>query len=166
MRQPYRISGHVGALIHDVARIRRTVVDKVLSPLSITRAQRWVLIYLSQLGDRGISQRELAEVMTIGQVAIGERLAILEAAGCIERKSDPQDRRQKLIVLSDRGYSVLQRSREYSDKINEAILEGIPADDLAATQRTLETMRANLMRVSQTVATTPDPAAESADEAP
>ena len=41
---PFRI----GFLIHDVSRLRRTVVDKALRPIGVTRSQWWVLANLSR----------------------------------------------------------------------------------------------------------------------
>ena len=40
--RPFRL----GFLIHDVSRLRRTVVDKALRPLGVTRSQWWVLANL------------------------------------------------------------------------------------------------------------------------
>ena len=41
----------LGYLIHDVSRLRRTLFDKWLSPLGITRSQWWVLAFLSRKED-------------------------------------------------------------------------------------------------------------------
>src|SRR5262245_33864459 len=47
---PFRI----GFLIHDVSRLRRTVVDKVLRPMGVTRSQWWVLANLSRHNRQGM----------------------------------------------------------------------------------------------------------------
>jgi len=148
-RRAYHVPAHVGILIHEVARKRRHVVDAVLQPLGITRAQRWVMIYLSQIGDRGISQRELAEAMKIGQVAIGERVVLLENAGLIERRLDSSDKRQNLISLTDAGYDVLQLSRRLSTQINDSILDGISPAEKTLVEDVLNRMLANLDMVEK-----------------
>lgn len=148
-RRAYKVSAHVGILIHEVARKRRKVVDAVLQPLGITRAQRWVMIYLSQLGDRPISQRELAEAMKIGQVAIGERVSLLENAGLIDRRTDPSDKRQKLIQLTDAGYDVLHRSRKMSSRVNDSILEGVSAEERDIVENVLNRMIKNLSHAEE-----------------
>ena len=53
---PFRI----GFLIHDVSRLRRTIVDKALKPMGITRPQWWVLANLSRHEGGGMMQTELA----------------------------------------------------------------------------------------------------------
>jgi DNA-binding MarR family transcriptional regulator len=144
-----RPATQLGALIHDCARIRRTVIDKALKPIGITRAQRWVLIALAGFVDRGISQKELADEMGIGQVAIGERLAYLEAMGCIERVTDTRDRRQKAIVLTERGQTILDRSWELSDGVNQTIFEGVAPEEIETARSVLTRLRANLIRAGQ-----------------
>lgn len=148
-KQPYQVSANVGVLIHEVARKRRKVVDAVLSPLGITRAQRWVMIYLSQIDDDGISQRELAEAMKIGQVAIGERVALLENAGLVERQAGLADKRQKRIKLTDAGYDVLHRSRCVSDGVHKSILEGISSEEQNIVENVLNRMLDNLGAVER-----------------
>lgn len=144
-----RPATQLGALIHDCARIRRTVIDKALKPIGITRAQRWVLIALAGFADRGVSQKELAGQMGIGQVAIGERLAYLETMGCIERVTDARDRRQKVIVLTPRGHETLARSWDLSDGVNRTIFEGVTADEIENARAVLTRLRANLLRAGQ-----------------
>jgi hypothetical protein len=39
--------------------------------------------------------------------------------------------------LTDRGYDVLKQSRQIAVKINKQILKKVPAEDLAAAERTL-----------------------------
>jgi DNA-binding MarR family transcriptional regulator len=144
-----RPATQLGALIHDCARIRRTVIDKALKPIGITRAQRWVLIALAGFDDRGVSQKELADEMGIGQVAIGERLAYLETMGCIERVIDARDRRQRVIVLTGHGREILARSWDLSDGVNRTIFEGVSAAEVEAARSVLSRLRANLIRAGQ-----------------
>ena len=144
-----RPATQLGALIHDCARIRRTVIDKALKPIGITRAQRWVLIALAGFDDRGVSQKELADEMGIGQVAIGERLAYLETMGCIERVTDARDRRQRVIVLTGHGRDILARSWDLSDGVNRTIFEGVSATEVEAARSVLSRLRANLIRAGQ-----------------
>lgn len=144
-----RSDSQVGALIHDCARVRRTVIDKALKPIGITRAQRWVLIYLARFPDRGISQKELADSMGIGQVAIGERLTYLEAMGCVERRADTRDRRQKVIALTPHGQAMLDQSWHLSDTVNHAIFDGVTPAEIEIVRDVLTRLRTNLLRIAQ-----------------
>ena len=58
----------LGFLIHDVSRLRRSAFDRVLKPLNVTRAQWWMLAYLSR--EDGMTQSQLAvgEIASLGPV--------------------------------------------------------------------------------------------------
>ncbi|RYD91977.1 MAG: MarR family transcriptional regulator, partial [Sphingomonadales bacterium] len=59
----------LGFLIHDVSRLRRTVTDRALRPLGITRSQWWVLAYLSRRD--GMTQSALAADLDLTKVGVG-----------------------------------------------------------------------------------------------
>jgi DNA-binding MarR family transcriptional regulator len=121
------------------------VFDKAWKPLGITRSQWWLLINLSQ--QDGTSQRSLAIKMNMSQVSVGESLILLEKSGFVVRTPDMVDRRQKIIFITDEGYELLERSRQISGYLNTAIMRGIPAEDVAVTERTLQRMRENLVEL-------------------
>src|SRR6266404_110024 len=83
----------LGFLIHDVSRLRRKVVDRVLKPLDVTRSQWWVLAFLSR--DDGMSQVALADELDLGKVALGGLIDRLEAVALVERRPDAVDLRRK-----------------------------------------------------------------------
>src|SRR5258708_25911695 len=100
----------LGFLIHDVSRMRRNVVDRVLKPLDVTRSQWWVLAFLSR--DDGMSQVALADELDLGKVAIGGLVDRLEAVGLVERRPDKVDRRLKRGLLVPDGSCLIERIRE------------------------------------------------------
>ena len=110
---PFRI----GFLIHDVSRLRRTIVDKALRPMGVTRSQWWVLANLSRHNGQGMMQTELAKVMDVGKVTLGGLIDRLEAGGLVKRQPDPTDRRAKRVVMTPKGTKLLaeiQRLRQTS----------------------------------------------------
>ena len=148
MPQENTFETHIGFLVHEVSRKRRNYFDRVLKPMGITRAQLVMLLQLERLPpDTGISQRQLAEEMNVRQVSLGEKVALLEASGCIERRIDAADRRQRNLFLTDLGRIVIQKSRKLVSNVNAEVLDGIPAEDIQAAERTLEAMRQNLARL-------------------
>ena len=60
-----------GFLIHDVSRLRRVAVDRALKPLGITRAQWWVLAFLSRRD--GMTQTALAADLDLTKVVTALR---------------------------------------------------------------------------------------------
>lgn len=133
----------LGFLIHDVSRLRRVLFDRRLKPLGATRSQWWVLAFLSR--DDGMTQTRLAEELDMGKVGLGGLIDRLEAAGLVERRAEPGDRRAKRVFMTREGRRFVGRTRELDQDMNRAILQDIPREDLEATVRTLETMKRHLL---------------------
>lgn len=133
----------LGFLIHDVSRLRRVLFDRSLRPLGASRSQWWVLAFLSR--DDGMTQTKLAEELDMGKVGLGGLVDRLEAAGLVERRTEPGDRRAKRVYMTREGRRFVARNRQLDQEMNKVILSDIPADDLAATVRTLEAMKQHLL---------------------
>jgi MarR family transcriptional regulator, transcriptional regulator for hemolysin len=135
----------LGFLIHDVSRLRRTVVDKSMKPIGITRSQWWVLTNLSRGSTHEMVQTELARVLDIGKVALGGLLDRLEAAGYIERRADPVDRRAKRVVMTQRGEDILAGMQSRSVALNRDMLDGITPDEIRFAEDVLSRMKRQLI---------------------
>jgi len=133
----------LGFYIHDTSRLRKLVYDAAFRPTGVTRAQAWVLSYLWTQDE--LTQSELAQRLDLGKVALGSLVDKLEAAGMVERRADPDDRRAKRIALTARGREALARLRELGAAANQDVLAGISARDIEITARTLKRMKANLI---------------------
>jgi MarR family transcriptional regulator, transcriptional regulator for hemolysin len=133
----------LGFLVHDVSRLRRSVVDRVLKPLGVTRSQWWVLAFLSRRD--GMAQVSLADELDLGKVALGGLVDRLEASGLVDRRSDPADRRVKRVYLTKLGTKLIKEMRTCSADAEMLILAGIDDADLQATVRALRKMKANLL---------------------
>jgi DNA-binding MarR family transcriptional regulator len=92
---------HFGWITADVSRLMRTVFDRRMRKLGLTRAQ-WLA--LTRLHRRpGASQQELADMMEIEKAPAGSILDRLQDKGWIERRADATDRRINRIYLTERG---------------------------------------------------------------
>jgi MarR family transcriptional regulator for hemolysin len=136
----------LGYLIHDVSRLRRMMFDRALAPLGITRAQWWVLAFISRKD--GLSQVQLASELDVGKVALGSLVDRLEAAKFVVRVADPIDRRVKRVFLTKRAGRFLERLRKETDKFNEKIVNGIDRSNLERTSHALLAMKRNLLALS------------------
>lgn len=137
----------LGFLIHDVSRLRRTVIDKALKPLGITRSQWWVLSNLARNSSHEMMQTELANVLDVGKVALGGLLDRLEASGYIERKSDLVDRRAKRIAMTKKGEQVLDKMQSTGLAVNAETLRDIPPEEIRRAEDILHRMKAQLIEM-------------------
>lgn len=137
----------LGFLIHDVSRLRRTVIDKALKPLGITRSQWWVLSNLARNSSHEMVQTELANVLDIGKVALGGLLDRLEASGYIERKADPADRRAKRVVMTRKGEEILEQMQEQGTDLNRETLRDITEAEVRLAEDIMHRMKKRLLQM-------------------
>ena len=92
---------YVGYLITDVGRLLRTLFDRRVRRLGLTRAQ-WMV--LTRLHSRpGLSQSEVADLLEIEKATAGRLIDRLEQKGWVERRADKRDRRINRMHLTPRG---------------------------------------------------------------
>ena len=90
--------GYIGYVLSDVARLMRTVFDRRVRRLGLTRAQWLVLTRLYRRP--GTSQTELAEMLEVDRASAGRMIDRMEKGGWVERRADPVDRRVKRLHLT------------------------------------------------------------------
>ena len=132
----------LGFMLHDAARLRRIILDEKLKPLEITRSQAWLMAYVSRCN--GQTQSQLAEQMSLGNVAVGGLIDRLEKTAMIERRAEPSDRRVRRIYLTVKGKKVLSLIREITIEANEEILADISVDEVIQATQTLEKLKKNI----------------------
>lgn len=131
--------------MHDVSRLRRSVFNDFMKPLGVTRSQWWVLAHLSR--HDGMIQSDLANVLELGKAPLGGLLDRLEAAGLVERRSDPIDRRAKRICLSSKGMQLIAEMSHQSHVMSERMLEGLSAEDRTGLADMLMRVKRNLQAI-------------------
>ena len=139
----------LGFLLHDVARLRRKVVDKALKPKGITRSQWWLLAKLSSSDGNGMVQTELADVLDIGKVALGGLLDRLESNGYIRRVADPTDRRAKRVEITPSGREIFESIRTLASQLNQDMAQGVTREEIALVEDVLERMKQRLIIMDQ-----------------
>ena len=108
--------GYIGYMLSDVARLIRTVFDRRMRELGLTRGQWLVLTRLYRRP--GASQTELADMLEIDRASAG-RIDRMEKAGWLERRADEGDRRINRLYLT----SGARKSHARMWKIAEATVD-------------------------------------------
>ena len=88
------------ALLHFHSRLERCLSEG-LSPYGVTLAQYDVLMTLCH--GNGITQQELAERLLVTKANVVGLIDRVSAAGWVERRPDPEDRRVNRLYLTDAG---------------------------------------------------------------
>ena len=133
---------YVGYLIGDVSRMIRTVYDRRVEPLGLTRAQWRVMTRLNRL--ESCTQTELATELEIEKPTLGKLIERLESKGWVERRADENDARSKRLFLTAAARPLLTEMAGLADEVIEGVFAGIGADKSAQLRETLSRIKGNL----------------------
>jgi MarR family transcriptional regulator for hemolysin len=90
---------YIGYVLSDVARLIRTVFDRRVRDIGLTRAQWLVLTRLYRRP--GASQTELADMLEIDRASAGRMIDRMQKNGWVERRADSEDRRINRLYLTE-----------------------------------------------------------------
>jgi DNA-binding MarR family transcriptional regulator len=139
------LTRNFGFLLNDVARLMRTVYDRRVKSLGLTRSQWWVLNHLFR-GD-GVTQTELAETLEIEKPTLGRLLDRLEAKGWVRREDDATDRRAWRVYLTDEVGPAMRELRAVAAELRRDALAGLSAAERERFVDTLLAIKANLAKM-------------------
>ncbi len=142
---------HIGFLVHDVARLMRTMYDRRMAPLGLTRSQWWVLNHL--YFHEGISQTEFAALLDIEKATVGRLLDRLEAKGWVARKSDKQDKRTKRVYLTEQVQPTLQIMRDMAAVTRDEAVRSLSKTERKQLRNMLQRMRDDLSEMTSPAST-------------
>lgn len=108
----------------------------------ITAAQGMVLNFLGQADE--VTARELGKRTSLDSATVTGILDRLEAAGLVERKPHPKDRRAILVCLTGSGKKTAGELYAAMVRANEEFLAGLNAQDQQALRVMLGKIRQNL----------------------
>jgi MarR family transcriptional regulator for hemolysin len=132
----------IGFLISDTARLMRRRFDQRARHLGLTRAQWQVLAHLQR--NEGINQIGLADLLDIEAITLCRTIDRMEEGGWVERRADPNDRRARLLFLTERARPFIADMRAIAEEIYAEALSGLPADTRQTLTEILTAMRTNL----------------------
>jgi DNA-binding MarR family transcriptional regulator len=131
-----RLAGEVRTEVGRLAYHLRTPATRS----GITPTRLAALSALTRFPD-GVRQGDLAELMNMSAPSMTRLVEILEEAGWIERRRDPQDQRCLLLVLSPVGVKTLETLREESAGVLSEELADLTSDERAALVAALPVLR-------------------------
>jgi MarR family transcriptional regulator, transcriptional regulator for hemolysin len=133
-------------LIHDVSRLRRVTFDQLMKPLGATRAQWWVIAFLSR--QDGMMQTQLANELDLGKASLGGLIDRLESGGWVARHLDPMDRRAKRVYITTKSRRLLRDMRRVDREFNAVMLKDISDADRDQMVELLSRIKNAILRFS------------------
>ncbi|WP_248958086.1 MarR family winged helix-turn-helix transcriptional regulator [Sphaerisporangium perillae] len=121
----------------------RTIIDEVHAELARQGHPDMRPMHgfvMQAIGTRGTTAVELGRRLGVSKQAAGKTIDTLERMGYIERDTDPEDARRKIVRLTERGVDSLVRSARIFDDIRARWSETLGEEHLRAIESGLRAM--------------------------
>lgn len=133
----------LGVALPILERAYRAAANQAVAHVGISQAMAWPLVMVGRQGD-GLRQGVLAELLGIEGPSLARSLDQLIAAGLIERREDPADRRAKTLHLSPAGAQACAQIEAALLDFRFALFEGVADADLQAALRVFAALQQRL----------------------
>jgi MarR family transcriptional regulator for hemolysin len=94
------------------SRVYRAAADKVAADYGLSQATGLPVLVISRFGENGVRPGVLAETLSLEASSLVRVVDHLIESGLLERHEDPNDRRAKILRLTDEG----QKTAELMDQ--------------------------------------------------
>lgn len=131
----------------DATRLLRREFDRRVAHLKLTRVQWRALKSIG--GVPGQTQSELAERLEADPISLGRVVDRLQAAGFVERRADPGDRRCWRLHLAPGSAPVMAEVDRLSRELREQVLGDIDDAALATTLDVLDRVKDTLLSMDR-----------------
>lgn len=142
-----------GYLLNDVTLLFRKHFDRRAVKFGLTRAQ-WratKMVYHRE----GLRQAELAEFLEMEPIAVGRVIDRLQAAGFIERRPDPKDRRAWRLHTTELAHGIIDDMESIARELRKDATRGIDPDELQQALAVIARIKDNLLALEQRDGDTP-----------
>ena len=120
--------------------LKRSIAKKV-EKTGVYRSQHKLLMILGKHPD--CSQTELAERLEISPAAVTVSLKKLEKSGFISRQCQKNDNRVNQVVITEKGWEIIDQSVQYFKEMDKAFLKDFSLEELRQLEAFLEHMIKN-----------------------
>lgn len=119
----------------------RALDSEIKERCSLTSSQ-WKVILVLSIRD-GISQKELADLISVEGPTLVPVIDKMEKDGFLVRKSDPNDRRSNKIFLNNKSNSIVEEIVKTILDFRVMITNGVSKADIDVTKKVLQKMTQN-----------------------
>lgn len=119
----------VSMLIKKTSLIVEKKTNTVLAPYELTNTQFRILMLLYYKQDKSIRQIDIETAFAMTNPTVTGILNNLEKKGLIKRCENPNDKRSKLILLTDYALSLIPKLDALGDIIEEQVMASLSGEE-------------------------------------
>ncbi|MER8161858.1 MarR family winged helix-turn-helix transcriptional regulator [Streptomyces sp. NPDC094472] len=121
-------------LLDHTSHVLRTQMSAALAEIGLTARMHCVLVHALE---EERTQAQLAEIGDMDKTTMVVTVDALEKAGLAERRASTQDRRARIIAVTEKGARIAEQSQNIVDGVHREALETLPETQRAALLRAL-----------------------------
>ncbi len=118
--------------------------SQMMKDLEVNHQQARVIAYIAENQDKGLIQKDLAEVFNRRGASITSMLQGLEKKGYIERRISKENERQKNIYILPKGLKIINQINQIFEASEKKLIEPLTEKEQAEFLRLLEKIDDNL----------------------
>jgi DNA-binding MarR family transcriptional regulator len=143
------LSQRFGFLVNELGRLYSQQFDRrARDELGLTQAQCRLLAVLAEHDDEPVSQADLAQEVGVTPMAVAALCDRMAAAGWIERRPHPEDRRVNHLHMLPRARDALQQAMSIGDELTGTVLDGFAAAERKQLVSLLQRAREGLLALA------------------
>lgn len=120
----------LGLLLHDAARLLRRRFEMRAAQYGLSSAQWRLLVHV--LRETRVSQARLADRLEIEPISVSRLVDRMEQAGWVARVPDPDDRRVRVIVATDKTQALRDELKSTASAVYDEALANLDPAGRAA----------------------------------
>ncbi|MGM1019831.1 MAG: MarR family winged helix-turn-helix transcriptional regulator [Bacillota bacterium] len=137
----FNLNDCIAFIANRSAKIFAEALEKEFRPYNMTRSQ-WIAMYYIYTSE-SITQRELADKMSIKEPSVVRLVQKLESEGFLHRSGTHADKRVKQLELSDKGVQIYLDLLPVAEKFKDDTITSMSEEDLQTFKNVLSVMVEN-----------------------
>lgn len=134
---PTRTDPDLSFLLDHAGHVLRTRMAAALAEIGLTARMHCVLVHA--LAEER-TQIQLAELGDMDKTTMVVTVDALERAGLAHRRPSAHDRRARIVVVTEEGARMAERSQQIVDQVHREALAALPAAERAVFLRAMQAL--------------------------
>lgn len=135
---------HINLRLTVIARLVRSIFDRDVSVLGVTRSQWTMIAVVSRLP--GCTQRTIADALETSEASAGRLIDRLCADGLLERRARHDDRRARAVYPTAAAEPLMENLSTIASHTEKRMFKGFSDEELEALQGYLDRVYDNVSR--------------------
>ena len=123
------LSVHYGHLVRILHWCCDQTMTEALNKMDLTASQGRLMAFVAHRGQQPTYARDVEQALHLTHPTVSGLLSRLEQKGCVELITDPDDRRSKRIVISEKGLACHERMHAVIIENESRIVQGFTEEE-------------------------------------